>query len=186
MIRKTGDHYIKKNYAKINLLSPFRSFINFIFEIPFPVSIFFTSKGCWFNPTSNSICPSSFKILSKIYQNFLEYSQNRFGKLDIIQEPEMWALCTNKDNWKSVIHNHVNTSTINAVYYLNIPQVNFKNVGDIKLLHENKWYNYTPSENELIIFPNYLTHDTEYNKTDDFRVSINMEIKCNNDINWNL
>ena len=27
---------------------------------------------------------------------------------------------------------------------------------------------------------------TEYNKTDDFRVSINMEIKCNNDINWNL
>ena len=126
------------------------------------------------------------KVLSKIYQNFLEYSQNRFGKLDIIQEPEMWALCTNKDNCKSVIHNHVNTSTINAVYYLNIPQVNFKNVGDIKLLHENKWYNYTPSENELIIFPNYLTHDTEYNKTDDFRVSINMEIKCNNDINWNL
>ena len=126
------------------------------------------------------------KILSKIYQNFLEYSQNRFGKLDIIQEPEMWALCTNKDNWKSVIHNHIETSTINAVYYLNIPQIDYKNVGDIKLLHNDIWYNYTPSENELLIFPNYLTHDTEYNKTDDFRVSINMEIKCNNDINWNL
>ena len=126
------------------------------------------------------------KILSKIYQNFLEYSQNRFGKLDIIQEPEMWALCTNKDNWKSVIHNHIETSTINAVYYLNIPQIDYKNVGDIKLLHNDKWYNYMPSENELLIFPNYLTHDTEYNKTDDFRVSINMEIKCNNDIDWNL
>ena len=126
------------------------------------------------------------KILSKIYQNFLEYSQNRFGKLDIIQEPEMWALCTNKDNWKSVIHNHIETSTINAVYYLNIPQIDYKNVGDIKLLHNDIWYNYTPSENELLIFPNYLTHDTEYNKTDDFRVSINMEIKCNNDIDWNL
>ena len=126
------------------------------------------------------------KILSKIYQNFLEYSQNRFGKLDIIKEPEVWALCTNKDNWKSVVHNHIETSTINSVYYLNIPQINYKNVGDIKLLHNNKWYNYTPSENELIIFPNYLTHDTEYNKTDDFRVSINMEIKCNNEINWSL
>ena len=126
------------------------------------------------------------KVLSKIYQNFLDYSQNRFGKLDIIKEPEVWALCTNKDNWKSVVHNHIETSTINAVYYLNVPQINYKNVGDIKLLHNNKWYNYTPSENELIIFPNYLTHDTEYNKTDDFRVSINMEIKCNNDINWNL
>ena len=126
------------------------------------------------------------KILSKIYQNFLEYSQNRFGKLDIIQEPEMWALCTNKDNWKSVIHNHIETSTINAVYYLNIPQIDYKNVGDIKLLHNDKWYNYMPSENELLIFPNYLTHDTEYNKTEDFRVSINMEIKCNNDIDWNL
>ena len=126
------------------------------------------------------------KILSKIYQNFLEYSQKRFGKLDIIQEPEMWALCTNKDNWKSVIHNHIETSTINAVYYLNIPQIDYKNVGDIKLLHNDKWYNYMPSENELLIFPNYLTHDTEYNKTDDFRVSINMEIKCNNDIDWNL
>ena len=126
------------------------------------------------------------KILSKIYQNFLEYSQNRFGKLDIIQEPEMWALCTNKDNWKSVVHNHIETSTINAVYYLNIPQIDYKNVGDIKLLHNDKWYNYMPSENELLIFPNYLTHDTEYNKTDDFRVSINMEIKCNNEINWSL
>ena len=126
------------------------------------------------------------KILSKIYQNFLEYSQNRFGKLDIIQEPEMWALCTNKDNWKSIIHNHIETSTINAVYYLNIPQIDYKNVGDIKLLHNDIWYNYTPSENELLIFPNYLTHDTEYNKTEDFRVSINMEIKCNNDIDWNL
>ena len=126
------------------------------------------------------------KVLSKLYQNFLEYSQNRFGKLDIIKEPEVWALCTNKDNWKSVVHNHIETSTINAVYYLNIPQIDYKNVGDIKLLHENKWYNYMPSENELIIFPNYLTHDTEYNKTDDFRVSINMEIKCNNDINWSL
>ena len=126
------------------------------------------------------------KVLSKIYQNFLEYSQNRFGKLDIIQEPEMWALCTNKDNWKSVIHNHIETSTINAVYYLNIPQIDYKNVGEIKLLHNDKWYNYMPSENELLIFPNYLTHDTEYNKTEDFRVSINMEIKCNNDIDWNL
>ena len=126
------------------------------------------------------------KVLSKIYQNFLDYSQNRFGKLDIIKEPEMWALCTNKDNWKSVVHNHIETSTINAVYYLNIPQLNYKNVGDIKLLYNNKWYNYTPSENELIIFPNYLTHDTEFNKTDDFRVSINMEIKCNNEINWSL
>ena len=126
------------------------------------------------------------KVLSKIYQNFLDYSQNRFGKLDIIKEPEMWALCTNKDNWKSVVHNHIETSTINAVYYLNIPQLNYKNVGDIKLLHNNKWYNYTPSENELIIFPNYLTHDTEFNNTDDFRVSINMEIKCNNEINWSL
>ena len=126
------------------------------------------------------------KVLSKIYQNFLEYSQNRFGKLNIIKEPEMWALCTNKDNWKSVVHNHIETSTINAVYYLNIPQIDYKNVGDIKLLHNDKWYNYMPSENELIIFPNYLTHDTEFNKTDDFRVSINMEIKCNNDIDWNL
>ena len=126
------------------------------------------------------------KVLSKLYKNFLEYSQSRFGKLNIIKEPEMWALCTNKNNWKSVVHNHIETSTINAVYYLNIPQINYKNVGDIKLLHNNKWYNYTPSENELIIFPNYLTHDTEFNKTDDFRVSINMEIKCNNEINWNL
>ena len=126
------------------------------------------------------------KVLSKIYQNFLEYSQNRFGKLNIIKEPEMWALCTNKDNWKSVVHDHIETSTINAVYYLNIPQIDYKNVGDIKLLHNDIWYNYTPSENELLIFPNYLTHDTEYNKTDDFRVSINMEIKCNNEINWSL
>jgi len=126
------------------------------------------------------------KIVKSIYNKFLKYCEDRFGKLDIIQEPKVWSLCTNKDNWKSVVHNHLKTSTINSVYYLNIPQINYKNIGSIKFLHNEKWYSYLPSNNELLIFPNYLIHDTEYNNTDDFRISINMEILCNNEINWNL
>lgn len=126
------------------------------------------------------------KLLISLYNQFFKYCEYKFNKIDVLKEPEIWCLCTNKDNWKSYIHDHIETSTINAVYYLNVPQIDYKKVGCLKLFHNNKWFSYLPSNNELLIFPNYLKHDTEYHKTDDFRISINMEILCNNKINWNL
>ena len=135
--------------------------------------------GCQFKLKST-------KNYYSLYKKFVRFSEDKFGNLNITSDMNIWALCTNKDNWKSKVHNHIKTSTINSVYYLNIPKLDFKNQGAIKLYYNEKWYNYIPSENELLIFPNYLTHDTEYNKTNDFRISINMEIKCNDEIDWSL
>ena len=54
--------------------------------------------------------------------------------------------------------------------------------GEIQFLIDDKWINYQPVENQLIIFPNYLKHNTTKNNTKEWRISINMEIMC--DYKW--
>ena len=72
-------------------------------------------------------------------------------------------------------HNHLNTSTINGVYYLNIPENDYVTI-DFGLngnIYTRKVNNY-----DLIIFPNYLNHKPNRCYKDGYRISINMEITC--------
>lgn len=116
-----------------------------------------------------------------LYNSFLKVAKKHFGKFNLLETnlPLCFSLCTNKDYYKSVPHNHLNTSTINSVYYLNVPN----NEGKIQFLVNNKWLEYQPVEKELLIFPNYLEHNTTKNNTKEWRISINMEILC--DYDWN-
>lgn len=86
-----------------------------------------------------------------------------------------WAYVSDKINYVSVWHNHIQTSTINGVYYLNIPgktTIDFECDGDI--------LSHSPSEYELIFFPNYLNHKPNVCYGDGYRISINLEITCLN------
>jgi hypothetical protein len=74
-------------------------------------------------------------------------------------------------------HNHIETSSINGVYYL---KVNEDERG-ILFAHEGKEYHYMPKNNDLIIFPNYLKHLPLPSLTAT-RISINMEIITNEDV----
>ena len=125
-------------------------------------------------------------ICKKIYQRFFETSEKIFGKitLDTKNSDACWSLCTNKDYWKSVPHHHIATSTINAVYYLQVPKVDEKYCGEILLFDNEKWEPYQPEPYELIIMPNYLVHDTKFHNTEEWRISLNFEITCTNNIEW--
>ena len=116
----------------------------------------------------------------KLYKRFLTTSYRMFGNFNLSNKNSelCYILCTNKNTYKSVPHHHKNTSTINSVYYLNVPTTPC----EIKFLINDKWVSYQPSNYELLIFPNYLVHDTVKNDIKEWRISLNMEIIC--DYKW--
>ena len=70
-------------------------------------------------------------ILKRIYNKILKKNREIFGRVDLDSHntDQVHGLCTNKDCWESVPHNHIKTSTINAVYYLQVPKVSNQFVG---------------------------------------------------------
>lgn len=115
-----------------------------------------------------------------LYDKFLKLSQKKFGPFNLLENNSTicYSLITNEDNYASVPHNHIDTSIINSVYYLSVPHQK----GEIQFFIDNEWLNYQPEENELLIFPNYIEHNTTKNNTKEWRISINMEIMC--DFDW--
>jgi hypothetical protein len=115
-------------------------------------------------------------LLNNLYEEFLKECKNSLGDFTIYQKnsKDLFSLCTNKNYYSSVPHDHISTSTIVGVYYLNIPDDKAAIIFDI----DKKWRPYMPTEGELLIFPNYLKHDTLQNNTEEWRISINMEILC--------
>lgn len=127
-------------------------------------------------------------ITNKLYDKFLRKSRLIFGNFKLTQSNSnaCWSLCTNRNYWQSVPHNHIKTSTINSVFYLKVPKINGKYCGKILLYDDEKWNLYQPEPYELLIMPNYLVHDTEYHDTEEFRISLNFEICCTGNIDWDM
>ena len=122
------------------------------------------------------------KILKKIYDKILNTCESLFEKIDLSDNnsDKCWSLCTNKDYWESVPHDHIKTSTINTVYYLQVPKIDNQFCGMIRFLIDGKWNDYQPEPNELIIIPNDLVHDTTFHDTEEWRISLNFEIITKN------
>jgi len=83
---------------------------------------------------------------------------------------------SDKSNFVEMWHNHINSSTINAVYYLNIPKKDNVTI-DFEL--NKKLLTYKIKNYDLIIFPDNLNHKPNRCYNDGYRISINMEIICN-------
>tara|TARA_B100000287_G_C20489696_1_gene724592 strand:- start:95 stop:631 length:537 start_codon:yes stop_codon:yes gene_type:complete len=118
-------------------------------------------------------------ITEILYKKFFKASENIFGRIDLHEgnSSQAWSLCTNKDYWESVPHDHKKSCTINAVYYLQIPKIDGKYCGMIRFLVDGEWRDYQPEPYELIIMPNHLKHDTTFHDTEEWRISLNFEIK---------
>jgi hypothetical protein len=128
-------------------------------------------------------------LVKYLYNIFLNKCEDLFGKLELScrNRKVAWALVTNKNEHRGNIHNHIKTSTINSVYYLNVPLNKSCGIGFYD--DNNKAiYTHQPANDELIIFPNYLKHKTLVSNTEEYRIAINLEIICNNvwEIRYNL
>jgi hypothetical protein len=121
-------------------------------------------------------------LVTYLYNYFVNKCKDLFGGLEFSYKNRSigWAYVSNKNDYRSCIHNHINSATINSVYYLNIPS---SESGAIKFYDDNYKVVYThqPVNDELIIFPSYLLHEPQMSNTEEYRVAINLEITlCNN------
>lgn len=125
-------------------------------------------------------------LLINLYEKFFNTAKTLFGDFKVSEKSKTtsWACVTNEDYYDFVPHNHLKTSTINSVYYLNIPKVNRNLSGPIKFQVNNEWLYYQPENFELIFFPNYLVHDATVHQSKEWRISINMEIICEENIDY--
>jgi hypothetical protein len=123
-------------------------------------------------------------FFENLYNKFIDIAYDIFGEYVIIpnKNHNIWSYSSNKFNHGSIpgqIHNHINTSTINSVYYLNIPQSVTIEKGSISFFLKGNIFTYKPNNDDILIFPNYLDHRiNNYEDDEEWRVSINMEINC--------
>jgi len=71
-------------------------------------------------------------------------------------------------------HNHKTSSTINGVVYLKIN----KNNKGIDFNIKEKRVNFKPKQFDLFIFPNYLEHCPYPSKNEESRITLNLELRC--------
>lgn len=125
---------------------------------------------------------------SKLYDHFFKKSEKIFKKIDLLEENSTTChcLCQNNEFWQ--FHPHIHTRCdINSVYYLKIPKKSGRYCAPIVFSEDpssGKWEQFQPVPDDLIIFPGNLWHDPLFNSTDDWRISINMEIQCKNPPTW--
>ncbi len=119
----------------------------------------------------------------QLYDIFFMCSEQVFGKLDLSTDNSCasWANLSNCNYYLANIHNHEKTATINGVFYFNMPQ----NCGGELDFYNNKKeiiHSILPKHNQLVIFPGLLHHKNRFCNSENFRISINVEILCKNSI----
>ena len=124
-------------------------------------------------------------LFSVLYSKFTEKAEELFGKLNYESHnsEQCWAFCTNNQYW--AFNPHIHQCKINSVYYLNVPKHNGHECGPIMFTDDpesGRWESYQPKNDDLLIFPGDLYHDPNFVPTDEWRISVNMEICCRNDI----
>ena len=136
------------------------------------------------NPVGNNFAiEDTDGIWSNLYDTFLAKAQQILGPLTLLPSNKQtcWCYPSNKDFYKSNIHDHKNTSVINAVYYFSVPDTKEYRDGAISFYDaaDAEIWTYKPREQDLILFPNYLRHQPLPISSEHYRFAINMEIMCN-------
>lgn len=145
----------------------------------------FESKNIYDHNHAGQKASHNFKIQSQhiffkyLYEKLLSECETVFGPLTLAEHnsKELWGYCTNKDYWESVPHDHSTTSVINSVYYVNVPKEGERYLGPFKYINKHgEWVDYQVEPFELLIMPGHITHDTGFTNSEEWRVSLNMEI----------
>lgn len=119
------------------------------------------------------------EFTGQLYEIFYSLSTEILGTVTLSESNSKtcWANLSDADYYLSSIHNHKNTATVNGVYYFNMAE-NYG--GELDFYSDNNEIIQTiiPKQNQLVLFPGYLNHKNRYCNSKQFRISINLEIKC--------
>lgn len=119
---------------------------------------------------------SSYNDFTNLYNIFKEICLEIFDDIKISKNNRTicWANVYNAHNYRSNMHHHMRTCSINSVFYLKMPKDTRE--GGLKLYHQNQFHLYIPEELELIIMPSWMPHEPMPHSDEENRISINMEI----------
>jgi hypothetical protein len=108
---------------------------------------------------------------------FVDLSKQIFGnfKFSVRQKNWCWANVYNCKENKTNMHDHSNTSTINGVFYLDVPLLP-EGEGGLEIDNDGKIETFYPETGDLIIMPSWMEHRPCDHSSKEFRIAINMEI----------
>lgn len=114
---------------------------------------------------------------AELYNTFVHISKQIFGnfKFSVRQKNWCWANVYNCVENKTNMHNHANTATINAVFYLNVPNLP-DGEGGLGINNDEKTEVFYPDSGDLIIMPAWMEHEPYDHSSQEYRIAINMEI----------
>jgi len=121
----------------------------------------------------------NFEIFTKhndyLYELFIKKSKKLLNNFTIKDNDlKVWCYFTGLGNHvEDIWHNHIRTSNINSVIYLET----IKNYGIKFEMHKEVWY-VEPKNFDLLIFPGFLNHLPITSNSQE-RISLNLELKCN-------
>lgn len=114
---------------------------------------------------------------SHLYNKFYKLSEEILGpfSLSVKHKHWCWANVYNEELNRTNLHDHQKTSTINSVYYLNVPE-NISDEGGLEIFYEGKSDIFYPETFDLIIMPSWMPHRPLDHSSPEYRIAINMEI----------
>lgn len=114
---------------------------------------------------------------ANLYDQFLKISEYVFGpfRFSVKHKHWCWANVYNKEKNRTNMHDHQTTSTINSVYYLNIPG-DMNDQGRLEIYNRGKVDAFYPETGDLVIMPSWMPHKPCDHDSEEFRIAINMEI----------
>jgi len=115
--------------------------------------------------------PAYTSIISNAFLNLVD---EEFVVSDPVSPITTWIYVQNNVVSTNIWHNHVKSSTINAVFYINPPQEG----GELQLLLHNTMYSVKPEKNKIYIFPYWMDHRPSSQVDPEWRISVNIEYMC--------
>ena len=114
---------------------------------------------------------------AELYNIFVELARQVFEnfRFSVKQKNWCWANVYNSSNNKTNMHNHVNTSTINGVFYLHVPTLP-DGEGGLQITNNGVVDTFYPETGDLLIMPSWMLHQPCNHSSEEYRISINMEI----------
>lgn len=85
---------------------------------------------------------------------------------------QVFAYVQNNASPPGVWHDHLQTATVNGVYYLAVPG----NGGELRFRYADEEFDAVPEVGWLYLFPRWLFHRPLPQRSPDYRISLNIEI----------
>ncbi len=133
----------------------------------------------WTPPAEQYSFPirSADPFFEQLYGRFEEVCARSFEPFTLHSDSKRrcFAYVQNNARGASVWHDHLQTSTINGVYYLSVPDT----TGQLWFLFREHLMKTTPQQGWLYLFPRWLLHKPVAQQAPFYRVSLNVELITN-------